>query len=63
MFNHYEIQQMMEAKKMELNHQIKEQSSFRQIEKCTERLSLGQLIVKKLRNRRERSQIDCCTDC
>ena len=46
MINHFEMQQMIEAKKMEINRQIQEQSYYLQIDKNNTKSSLFELFKK-----------------
>lgn len=62
MINHYELQQMMEAKRMEIDRQIEMQSYFLQGEQTKESLSLLELFKKPFSNRRN-SKDDYCENC
>ena len=46
MINHFEMQQIIEAKKMEIDRRIQQQSSYRQIDKNNAKLSLFELFKK-----------------
>ncbi|MGB3261345.1 hypothetical protein [Paenisporosarcina sp.] len=64
MMNHYEMQQMMEAKRMEIDRQIEMQSFFLQGETTKESLSLFELFKKMFNNRKNSNQEDeCCANC
>ena len=64
MMNHYEMQQMMEAKRMEIDRQIDMQSFFLQGETTKESLSLFELFKKMFNNRKNSNQDDeYCTNC
>ena len=64
MMNHYEMQQMMEAKRMEIDRQIEMQSFFLQGETTKESLSLFELFKKMFNNRKNSNQDDeYCTNC
>lgn len=64
MMNHYEMQQMMEAKRMEIDRQIEMQSFFLQGETTKESLSLLELFKKMFNNQKNSNQEDeCCTNC
>jgi hypothetical protein len=62
MMNHYEMQQMMEAKRMEIDRQIEMQSFFLQGETTKESLSLFELF-KKMFNNRKNQEDECCANC
>ena len=59
MINHFEMQQLIEAKKMEISRQIQEQSYYLQIDKNDEKSSLSELFKKMFRNRSARNKIEC----
>ena len=59
MINHFEMQQLIEAKKMEISRQIQEQSYYLQIDKNDEKSSLFELFKKLFRNRSARNKIQC----
>ena len=63
MINHYELQQMMDAKRMEIDRQIEMQSNFLQGEQTKESLSLLELFKKMLSNRRNSSKDEYCENC
>ncbi|MCZ8537918.1 hypothetical protein M9R32_12050 [Paenisporosarcina quisquiliarum] len=63
MMNHYEMQQMMEAKRMEIDRQIEMQSFFLQGETTKESLSLFELFKKMFNNRKNSNQDECCANC
>lgn len=64
MMNHYEMQQMMEAKRMEIDRQIDMQSFFLQGETTKDSLSLFELFKKMFNNRKNSNQDDeYCTNC
>ncbi|MFC6040740.1 hypothetical protein ACFPYN_15035 [Paenisporosarcina macmurdoensis] len=46
MINHFEMQQMMEAKKMEINRKLHEQSYNLQVDKNNTKSSLFELFKK-----------------
>ena len=59
MINHFEMQQLIEAKKMEINRQLQEQSYFLQIDKDYSKSSLIELFKKIFKNRSARNEIGC----
>ena len=59
MINHFEMQQLIEAKKMEINCQIQEQSYYLQIDKNDTKPSLFELFKKIFKNRKARNEIEC----
>ena len=59
MINHFEMQQLIEAKKMEINRQIQEQSYYLQIDKNDTKSSLFALFKKIFKNRNTRNEIEC----
>ena len=59
MINHFEMQQLIEAKKMEINRQNQEQSYYLQIDKKDSKSSLFELFKKMFKNRNERNDIEC----
>lgn len=63
MINHFEMQQMLEAKKMEINRQIQEQSHYLHLDKNNTKLSLFELFKKMFSNRKNSSKDECCADC
>lgn len=50
MFNYYEIQGMMEARKMDIERHIKAQSSLRKVVKKKEKFNLLGMFNQKLSN-------------
>jgi len=58
MINHFEMQQLIEAKKMEINRQIQEQSYYLHIGKNDTKPSLFELFKKMFKNRSAR-KIEC----
>lgn len=63
MINHFEMQQIIEAKKMEINRRIQQQSSYRQIDKNNTKLSLFELFKKMFSNRKDSKKDEYCTNC
>lgn len=63
MINHYELQQMMEAKRMEIDRQIEMQSYFLQGEQTKASLSMLELFKKMFSNRRNSSKDKYCENC
>ena len=63
MINHFEMQQMIEAKKMEINRQIQEQSYYLQIDKNNTKSSLFELFKKMFSNRKGSSKDEYCENC
>lgn len=59
MINHFEMQQLIEAKKMEINRQIQEQSYYLQIDKNDTKSSLFEVFKKLFKNRSARNEIEC----
>jgi uncharacterized protein YcgL (UPF0745 family) len=59
MMNHFEMQQLIEAKKMEINRQIQEQSYYLQLDKNDTKSSLFELFKKMFKNRSARNEIKC----
>ena len=53
------MQQLIEAKKMEINRQIQEQSYYLQIDKNDTKSSLFALFKKIFKNRNTRNEIEC----
>lgn len=62
MFNHYELQQLMEAKKMEMHRQMEQRCGHHQIENSKKRLSLLKLFKKAFTNQPTSSD-ECCVNC
>lgn len=52
MINHFEMQQMIEAKKMEINRKLHEQSYYLQIDKNNTKSSLFELFKNMFSNRK-----------
>lgn len=52
MINHFEMQQMIEAKKMEINRKLHEQSYYLQIDKNKTKSSLFELFKNMFSNRK-----------
>lgn len=52
MINHFEMQQMIEAKKMEINRKLHEQSYYLQIDKNNTKSSLFKLFKNMFSNRK-----------
>ena len=52
MINHFEMQQMMEAKKMEINRKLHEQSYYLKTDKKNTKSSLFELFKKMFSNRK-----------
>ena len=59
MINHFEMQQLIDAKKMEISRQIQEQSYYLQIDKNNTQSSLIELFKKMFKNRSIRNEIEC----
>jgi len=53
------MQQLIEAKKMEINRQIQEHSYYLQIDKNDTKSSLFELFKKMFKNRSTRNEIEC----
>ncbi len=63
MINHFEMQQIFEAKKMEIDLRIQQQSSYRQIDKNNAKLSLFELFKKMFSNRKDSKKDEYCENC
>lgn len=59
MINHFEMQQLIEAKKLEINRQIQEQSYYLQLDKNDTNPSLFEVFKKMFKNRSTRNEIEC----
>lgn len=59
MINHFEMQQLIEAKKMEINRQIQEQSYYLHRGNNDTKPSLFELFKKMFKNRNARNEIEC----
>lgn len=58
MINHYEMQQMVEAKRMEIERLIEEQSFFPQGEELKERFNYNELFKKLFSKQKDTSCIN-----
>lgn len=63
MINHFEMQQMMEAKKMEINRKLHEQSYYLQIDKNNTKSSLFELFKKMFSKSKGSSKDEYCENC
>jgi hypothetical protein len=63
MINHFEMQQIIEAKKMEIDLRNQQQSSYRRIDKNNAKLSLFELFKKIFSNRKDSKKDEYCADC
>ena len=63
MFNHYELQQLMEAKKMEMHRQMEQRLYHHHIENSKKRFSLLKLFKKAFTNQPNSSENECCVNC
>ena len=60
MFSFYEMQQVMEARKMELNQQMEKASYARQAGMNKDQMSLLELMKKVFNVRTKSRQAECC---
>ena len=63
MINHFEMQQMMEAKKMEINRRLHEQSYYLHIDKNNTKSILFGLFKKMFSKRKGSSEDEYCANC
>ncbi|MGB3261346.1 hypothetical protein [Paenisporosarcina sp.] len=60
MINFYGMEQMMEAKKMEMARYMEERSTYHQFKQNKERMSVIKLFKKTFSKRSVNEQIECC---
>lgn len=60
MINFYGMEQMMEAKKMEMARYMEERSIYQQFQKKNERMNIIEMFKKTFSKRSVNEQIECC---
>lgn len=63
MINHFEMQQIMEAKKMEINRKLHEQSYYLQVDKNNTKSTLFERFKKMFSKKKGSSEDEYCANC